>query len=62
MTRKLFNWAVTERAFLRQEIAWFRAGATLRSPSGEDITQKKIDELTIRLEQANIVIEDQEAS
>lgn len=57
MTRRLRQWAVNERAFIQQEIAAYRAGATLRSPDGEDITAKKLDELAIRLEHATIVVE-----
>lgn len=60
MTRRHLQWAVTERAFLQQEITWFRAGATLRSPNGEDVTATKIDELVIRLEHATIVVEELE--
>lgn len=57
MTRRLRQWAVSERAFIQQEIAAYRAGATLRSPGGEDVTSKKLDELVIRLEHATIVVE-----
>lgn len=60
MTRRLQQWAVTERAFLQREIEEYRAGATLRSPSGEDVTATKLDELVIRLEHATIVVEDLE--
>ncbi len=50
MADELTRWAITEREFLRDEIKWFKAGAKLMSPSGDDITAKKLTELEARLE------------
>lgn len=44
------TWARAERQFIRDELKWFNAGAKLISPSGDDITAKKIAELEARLE------------
>ena len=52
------QWAVIERGFIQQDIEWFKAGAKLISPSGEDITAVKLGELDARLEHANKVIAD----
>ena len=49
MADELTRWAITEREFLRGEIKWFKAGSKLLSPSGEDITGKKLAELQARL-------------
>ena len=50
MATELEKWALTERDFLRDELKWFRAGAVLTSPSGDNITATKIEELEARLE------------
>lgn len=50
MASELRRWASIERQFIRDEIKWFDAGAKLTSPSGEDITSQKLDELKARLE------------
>ena len=43
-------WARTERQFISDEIKWFNAGAKLLSPSGDDLTAAKLEELEKRLE------------
>lgn len=53
MARELEEWAVAERQFIREDIKWFNAGARLKSPSGDDITQMKIEQLEKRLEHVN---------
>ncbi len=50
MSTELEKWAIAERQFLKDEIGWFKAGAMLRSPSGDDISAKKLSELEARLE------------
>lgn len=52
----LDNWARAERQFLDEELRYFRAGSRLISPSGDDITSRKIQELELRLEHANKVL------
>lgn len=56
MTSELENWAVVERTFIEEEIKFLKAGARLVSPSGDDITEKKLEQLGLRLEHANKVI------
>lgn len=58
-SRGLEGWAITERQFLRQEIKWLRAGANLISPSGENISAKKLEELEARLEHIEKVLAEQ---
>jgi hypothetical protein len=50
MATELETWALTEREFLREEIRYFQAGAIVTSPSGENITARKVAELEARLE------------
>ena len=50
MPNDLVNWAVSEQQFIKDEIKWFKAGATLTSPSSDDITAMKLEELEMRLE------------
>lgn len=57
MTDELTRWAITEREFLRQEIKWFKAGSKLLSPSGDNITAKKLEELEARLEHVLLALE-----
>lgn len=52
----LANLAVTERTYLREELQWLEAGGKLISPSGDDITKQKIQELKIRLEHYGLAI------
>ena len=52
------GWAAKERAFIQIEIKWFKAGATLISPSGDDITAMKLSELEARLEDVQKVLEE----
>jgi hypothetical protein len=56
MASELERWAVAERQFLKDEIKWLKAGAMLTSPSGADVTTKKLEELKSRLEHANIAL------
>lgn len=57
MADELRRWAITEREFLRQETKWFRAGCKLLSPSGDNITAKKLEELEARLEHVLLALE-----
>jgi hypothetical protein len=56
MGSELEKWAVTERQYLNDEKGWLEAGGRLLSPSGDDITAKKLAELAARLEHADKVI------
>lgn len=58
MNNELRKWAVIERQFLKDEIKWLEAGTTLTSPSGDDISAKKLEELKKRLEHAHQVLGD----
>lgn len=60
MSDELKKWAVTERAFLQDEIKWIKVGAKLTSPSGDDVTARKLEALERRLEHANKVIAEQD--
>lgn len=60
MASDLEKWARTERQHIRDELKWFRAGARLTSPSNEDITPKKVEELEARLEHVNSILHDQD--
>lgn len=60
MISELKVWAVSERTFLQDEIKWFKGGAKLTSPSGEDITAKKLEQLGLRLEHSNKAIAEQD--
>lgn len=57
MAGELEKWAVIERQFIKEDIGWFKAGAKLMSPSGDDITAKKVTDLKARLEHVNKVLE-----
>jgi len=50
MSSELQRWAVTERQYLRDDIKWLKAGAKLVSPSGDDISAMKVEQLEARLE------------
>ncbi len=50
MTNEIEKWARIERQFIRDELKWFEAGSKLFSPSGDEITSKKVSELEARLE------------
>jgi hypothetical protein len=58
MGSDLEKWARVERQFIKDDLKWFGAGAVLTSPSGDNITGKKIDELKARLDHLNSVIGD----
>lgn len=53
MASELEKWARNERTFLQAEIKWLKAGGKVISPSGDDITARKQDELEARLEHVN---------
>lgn len=53
---ELFKWASVERTFIQQDIGWIQAGAKLLSPSGDDVTNERLESLKLRLEHANMVI------
>jgi hypothetical protein len=48
--------AATERTYIQTELKWFKGGAKLISPSGDDITTQKVEELEARLEHADSVM------
>lgn len=50
MASELEKWARAEREFIRDDIRWFKVGAKLLSPSGDNITTAKIEQLELRLE------------
>lgn len=56
MSSELERWAVTERQYLKDDIKWFRAGAKLVSPSGDDISAMKLEQLATRLEHLQITL------
>ena len=58
MAGELEKWARTERQLIRDEMKWFRAGARLISPSGDDITGMKLEELERRLEHVQAALPD----
>lgn len=58
MASELEKWAPTERQFIKEEIQWFKAGAVLTSPSGDNIVAMKLDQLSARLEHINKVLGD----
>lgn len=62
MASELEKWARVERQFIKDDIKWLNAGAKLTSPSGDDITGKKLLELKDRLEHVQKVLEAIEAS
>jgi uncharacterized protein YnzC (UPF0291/DUF896 family) len=57
MVDELTRWAITEREFLREEIKWLKAGSKLLSPSGDDITARKLEELQTRLEHVLLALD-----
>ena len=61
MTNELKKWAVIERQFIKEDIKWFRAGAVLTSPSGDNITPMKLEQLEARVEHVNKVLGADEA-
>lgn len=58
MADEIENWARIERQFLREERRWLEAGGKVLSPSGEDITVRRIEQLSTRLEHAQRVLGD----
>ena len=53
---ELKKWAHIERQFLKDDLAWLKAGAKLVSPSGHDITKEQIERLEARLEHVDIAL------
>jgi hypothetical protein len=49
MSSELYDWATEELYELLQDLKWFNAGAKLWSPSGDDITIKKVERLNARV-------------
>jgi hypothetical protein len=58
MTTGLERWARTERQFIKDDIMWLKTGAKLISPSGDDISARKLVELEARLEHAHLALGD----
>lgn len=56
MDSELENWARVERQFVRDDLQWLKAGSKLLSPSGDDITAERVEQLEARLEHANLVL------
>ena len=50
MATEIEKWARIERQFIRDEKESLEAGGKVMSPSGDDITAKKISELDARIE------------
>lgn len=50
MDSELQRWALVERQFLNDDVKWLKAGAKLISPSGDDISALKLEQLQARLE------------
>lgn len=57
MSNELSQWARIERQFLKEDIQWLKVGAKLISPSGEDITAKKLLQLELRLEHLDVLLQ-----
>ena len=57
MASDLEIWARAERGFISEEIKYLRAGGKIISPSGDDITAAKLDQLDKRLEGVNLALE-----
>jgi hypothetical protein len=60
MASELVRWAVAERQFIKDEIKWLKAGAVLRSPNGDNITARKLEELKARLEHAELALKEED--
>lgn len=58
MASELERWAVAERQFLKEDIRWLKGGSKLISPSGDDITARRLQELEARLEHAQKALGD----
>lgn len=56
MSDRLELWARTERQMLNEEVAYLKAGGKVISPSGDDITSTKLEQLCARLEGVNKVL------
>lgn len=57
MATELERWALIERQYLAEEMRWLKAGAKWLSPSGDDITAKKLTQVAARLEHVNLALE-----
>lgn len=58
MATELEKWALIERQYIAEELRWLKAGAKLLSPSGDDISAKKLTQLEARLEHVNLALDD----
>ncbi len=58
MVSKLEQWAVTERQILREEVGYLKAGGKVISPSGDDITAMKLEQLDARIEGVNLALKE----
>ena len=58
MAGALLNWAISEREYLKDEIAALDIGAKLISPRGADMSVAKLSELRLRLEQVQKAIDE----
>lgn len=56
MASPLYLWVAGERYELAQDLKWFNAGAKLFSPSGDDITAQKVEQLSERLRELDSVM------
>jgi hypothetical protein len=58
MTKRLQDWARLERQGIREEIDYLKAGGRVISPSGDDITKMKLDQLHVRFEGVNRALQE----
>jgi hypothetical protein len=49
MPSAIHSWALEERHDLAESLKWFNAGAKLYSPSGDDITEMRVEQLKARV-------------
>lgn len=55
---RLEIWARAERQAVNEEVKYFKAGGKAISPSGDDITRMKLEELGARLEGVNLALKE----
>lgn len=60
MASALELWARTEREAIKEEIKYLKAGGKVISPSRDDITAMKLDQLNARLEGVNLALKEME--
>lgn len=56
MDDEMKKWARIERQFLKDDLAWLKAGAKLVSPSGDNITKEQIERLEARIKHVELVL------